>query len=280
MVSMKNPYIPTKAIITHIRNETPDTKTFRIRILDQNEFSFTPGQFIQLSVFGFGEAPFSIAGSTNEKELEITVRRIGTVTGALFRKNVGDIVGVRGPFGKGWPIGLMLRRNILIIAGGLGLAPLRSLVHYIILNREEFGKVYLLYGARTPADLLYKDEFNTWSRYIDLHLTVDKGDNYWKGRVGLVTILLDDVSVDTEDTIALQCGPPIMMHFVSKKLKSLGFPDENIYLSLERLMKCGMGFCGRCTVSGRYVCIEGPVFCYADIKSFIEAIPEAGVEHA
>lgn len=274
---MKNPYVPAKSIITGIRDETPDTKTFTVKVIGLEEFNFVPGQFIQLSVFGFGEAPFSIAGSLNKKEFEITVRRIGTVTGALFRKNVGDIVGVRGPFGKGWPLDIMRGKDILIVAGGLGLAPLRSVIQHIIQNREEFGEVHLLYGARTPADLLYKNELDLWRKHIDVHLTVDRGDNNWRGRVGVVTVLFDEINVNPKGTVALQCGPPIMMHFVSKKLKSLGFPDENIYLSLERLMKCGMGFCGRCTVSGRYVCVDGPVFCYLDIRGFIEKTLEAGV---
>ena len=277
---MRNPYIPEKAIIEGFRDETPDTRTFKIRILPKQrskEFKFSPGQFVELTVFGYGEAPFSISGRAEDGSFEITVRRIGTVTKALFRRKVGDIVGIRGPFGRGWPIEKLRGRDVLIIAGGLGLAPLRLLIQQIIENRGSFRRVILLYGARTPTDLLYKDEIENWRNSIEVHLTVDRGDESWRGRVGVVTVLFDEISVDPQKTIALQCGPPIMMHFVSKKLKQLGFPDENIYLSLERLMKCGMGFCGKCTVSGTYVCLYGPVFCYSEIRGFIEKIPEAGV---
>jgi len=277
---VKNPYIPEKAMIEDFRDETPDTRTFRIRILSQRGskgFQFSPGQFIELTVFGYGEAPFSISGKVDDCSLEITVRRIGTVTRALFKKKVGDIVGIRGPFGRGWPVEKLHGKDTLIIAGGLGLAPLRSLIQHIMENRKSFGRVILLYGARTPMDLLYKEEIKEWRGFIEVHLTVDRGDESWRGRVGVVTVLFDEISVDPQNTIALQCGPPIMMHFVSKKLKQLGFPDENIYLSLERLMKCGMGFCGKCTVSGTYVCLYGPVFCYSEIRGFVEKIPEAGV---
>ncbi len=272
----ENPYIPRKAIIEDLKDETPDTRTFRIK-LEKEKFVFTPGQFIELTVFGYGEAPFSISGKVGESAFEITVRRIGTVTKALFRKKKGDVVGIRGPLGKGWPLERLYGNDVLIIAGGLGLAPLRSLIQLIIENRRRFGNVTLLYGARSPRDLLYKEELIKWRDMVDVHLTVDKGDESWHGRIGVVTVLFDDIHVDPKNTIALQCGPPIMMHFVSKKLKQLGFPDENIYLSLERLMKCGMGFCGKCTISGTYVCLYGPVFCYSDIRGFIENIPEAGV---
>ncbi|MHA1616590.1 MAG: FAD/NAD(P)-binding protein [Candidatus Njordarchaeales archaeon] len=275
---MKNVYIPQKAVIENIREEAPDTRTFRIKLVSKtSKFHFLPGQFIELTVFGYGEAPFSISGKAVNNSFEITVREIGTVTRALFRKNIGDIIGIRGPFGRGWPLETLTGKNVLIIAGGLGLAPLRALIQHIIENRSSFGEVILLYGARTPQHILYKNEIPEWQDHIEVHLTVDKGDSTWRGKVGVVTVLLDDVRIDPQDTIALQCGPPIMMHFVSKKLKQLGFPDENIYLSLERLMKCGMGFCGKCTISGTYVCLRGPVFCYSEIRGFIEKIPEAGV---
>ena len=269
---MKNPYIPKLARITDIRDETPDTKTFCIALSDgQRDFRFSPGQFVELTVFGYGEAPFSISSSPMcTDHFELTIRKMGTVTSALFRLGINSVIGIRGPLGKGWPIEKMKNRDVLIIGGGIGLAPLRPLIEYIIANRKDFGKVVLMYGARTPADLVYKYEFSRWSQNIEVHLTVDVGDETWKGRVGVVTVLFDEIDVDPKTTIALQCGPPIMMHFVTKKLKELGFPDDSIYLSLERLMKCGMGFCGRCTISGRYVCKEGPVFCYSEIRGFLE----------
>ncbi len=271
---MRNPYIPKLAIIKDFIDETPDTRTFKICFKDPKDaqsFEFQPGQFIELTAFGYGEAPFSISGKSNrENTFEVTIRKVGVVTSAIFRLERGSVVGVRGPFGRGWPINKMHGKDILIIGGGIGLAPLRPIIHYIGGNRDKFNNVILMYGARTPKDLLYKYEFEGWSKFIEVHLTVDSGDQTWKGRVGVVTVLFDEIDVIPEKTIALQCGPPIMMYFVTKKLKELGFPDENIYLSLERLMKCGMGFCGKCTISGRYVCKEGPVFAYNEIKEFLE----------
>ena len=277
---MENPYIPKLAIIKDYRDETPDTRTFQVRfkdLEDMKKFKFNPGQFVELTVFGYGEAPFSISGGIDKEDyFELTIRKMGTVTSALFRMQRGSIIGIRGPLGRGWPIEKMLGKDILIIGGGIGIAPLRPVIHYIKLHREKFGKVILMYGARTPKDLLYKYEFDDWAKFIEVHLTVDCGDETWKGRVGVVTVLFDEIEVIPEKTIALQCGPPIMMHFVTKMLKKIGFPDENIYLSLERLMKCGMGFCGKCTISGTYVCRHGPVFCYTEVRGFLEKIPEAG----
>ncbi len=272
---MKNPYLPELARIINFRDETPDTRTFEIEPISNDEIRGMPGQFVEVMVFGYGEAPFSISGIRNHP-IELTVRRIGTVTNALFKLSQGDIVGVRGPFGRGWPLEKLFNKNILIIAGGIGLAPLRPLIHFIINNRYRFGNVDLLYGARTPELLLYKDELERWSREINVHLTVDKPEPEWRGRVGVVTILFDEIDIDPSSTIALQCGPPIMMHFVTRKLRELGFSDNNIYLSLERLMKCGMGMCGKCTVSGTYVCLNGPVFQCREIRGFIERVPEIG----
>lgn len=269
---MENPYIPKIARIINIQDETPDTKTFTIAFTDdKHRFTFSPGQFIELTVFCYGEAPFSISSSPlHEDYFEITVRKMGVVTSALFRLDKNDPVGIRGPLGKGWPIENIYGRDVLIIGGGIGIAPLRPLIEYIIANRKKFGNVILMYGARTPQDIVYKDEFPKWSKVIEVHMTVDVGDETWTGRVGVVTVLFDEIDVDPKETIAVQCGPPIMMHFVTKNLKQLGFPDDHIYLSLERLMKCGMGFCGKCTIGGIYVCRDGPVFSYREIRGLLE----------
>jgi len=266
-----NPYIPKLARIVNVRDEAPGIKTFRMSFEDGGAFKFTPGQFIELSVFNYGEAPFSISSSPFiENFFEITVRRMGNVTGALFRLGVGGLVGVRGPFGRGWPIEKMRGHNVLIIGGGIGIAPLKPLIEHIIANRKDYGEVTLFYGARTPKDIVYKQELERWSKHIDVHVTVDMADDTWRGRTGVVTMLFDYVEVDPRDTYSVQCGPPIMMHFVTKKLLELGFPSERIFFSLERLMKCGMGFCGHCMISGRFVCRDGPVFDHSEVEVFLE----------
>ncbi len=270
-----NPYIPNLAVIEGVREEAPDVKTFRLRFKDESVragFRFTPGQFVELTVFGYGEAPFSISSSpTSAEYVELTVRRVGTLTGALFRMGEGGIVGIRGPFGNGWPLERMRGEDVLIIGGGIGIAPLRPAIEYIIANRNRFGDVTLLYGARTPRDIVYKRELEEWGEYIDVRLTVDVGGEGWRGRTGVVTVLLDEVRIDPRRTYSIQCGPPIMMHFVTKKLADMGLPHERILFSLERLMKCGMGFCGHCMIGGRYVCRDGPVFDYKQVRGFLEA---------
>ena len=270
----ENPYIPQLARIESIRDEAPNVKTFRLRFKDerlQESFTFKPGQFIELTVFGYGEAPFSISSSPLEKEyFELTIRRMGTVTRALFKLGEGGTVGIRGPFGRGWPVEKMKGENVLIIGGGIGIAPLRPLIEYIIANRNSFGDVILLYGARTPKDIVYKKELERWKGEIDVRVTVDIGDETWRGRTGVVTVLLDDVDVDPRETYSVQCGPPIMIHFVTKKLVEMGFPDDRILFSLERLMKCGMGFCGHCMIGSKYVCRDGPVFDYSEVKTLLE----------
>ncbi|MCD6368519.1 MAG: FAD/NAD(P)-binding protein [Thermoproteales archaeon] len=266
-----NPYIPKLAVIKDIKDEAPNVKTFTLQIQDGGKFSFESGQFVELTVFMYGEAPFSISSSPLiEDSFQLTIRKMGNVTTALFRKKEGDVVGIRGPFGRGWPLSEATGMNILLVGGGIGLAPLRSAILYMLEERRKYGDITLLYGARTPRDLLYKDEFDEWRKGIDVHLTVDRGEPGWKGRVGVVTVLFDEVDLNPKETICLQCGPPIMMYFVTKKLLELGFPEDHIILSLERLMKCGMGFCGHCTISGRYVCMDGPVFKYSEIKGFLE----------
>jgi len=271
MTALENPFLPLKTKLLSYRDETPDTRTFVFE-MEKKDLEVEPGQFMELTVFGYGEAPFSVSSLPKNGVFEMTIRKVGLVTNALFSLPEKAIVGIRGPFGRGWPIGQLAGKDILIIAGGIGLAPIRPLLQYIERNRESFGEVILLYGARTPSDLLYKYEFDSWRKFIDLHLTVDKADESWKGREGVVTVLFDEITPRPKDMIALQCGPPIMMYFVTKKLKELGFPDENIYLSLERLMKCGMGMCGRCTIGDKYVCKDGPVFCLKELEGFEKAL--------
>ncbi|RLE79823.1 MAG: hydrogenase [Thermoprotei archaeon] len=273
-----NPYIPKLAVIENIKDETPNIKTFRLKFLDealQKEFNFAPGQFIELTVFMYGEAPFSISSSPFSTDFfEITVKKMGTVTSALMRKKTGDLVGVRGPFGRGWPLVEVRGMNILLVGGGIGIAPLRSAILFLLSRRRDYGDITLLYGARTPRDLVFKEELERWSEHLDVRVTVDRGDEKWRGRVGVVTVLFDELELDPKETVCFQCGPPIMMYFVTKRLLEMGFPKDHIVVSLERLMKCGMGFCGHCTISGRYVCLEGPVFRYNEVKGFLERAVE------
>lgn len=271
---MNNPYIPNLTLIESIKEETPNIRTFRLRLIDEDlreKFDFKPGQFIELSVFGYGEAPFSISSPPHIKgRFEVTIRKTGVVTSALFSLEEGSVVGIRGPFGRGWPLEEIKGKNLIIIGGGIGIAPLKPVIECIIKDRNKYGNVILLYGARTPKDIVYKEELSLWSNYIDVHLTVDKPGPEWRGKVGVVTTLFDYIKVDPENTYAFQCGPPIMMHFVTKKLLELGIASDKIFLSLERLMKCGMGFCGHCSIGGKYVCRDGPVFSFQEVKGFLE----------
>ena len=269
---MKNPYVPELAVIEETRVEAPGVKTFKLKLRHGGMFTFTPGQFIELSVFGYGEAPFSVSSSPLQRDFfEVTVRKTGMLTSALFELERGNTVGVRGPFGNGWPIEKMKKYNILMIGGGIGIAPLKPVIEYVVANRKDYEEVILLYGAKTPKDIVFKKELEMWREKIDVHLTVDIGDNSWKGRTGVVTVLFDEIKVNPKETYSIQCGPPIMMYFVTKKLLELGFPEDRILLSLERLMKCGMGFCGHCMISGKFVCKDGPVFSYNQIKDFLES---------
>ena len=259
-----NPYIPSVAPILEVRDETPDTKTFRIGA----ELPFKPGQFVELSVFGYGEAPISISGGDDEA-IELTIRAVGNVTKKIHRMEEGDYVGIRGPFGNGWPIEKAVDKNILIIAGGIGLAPLKPVVEYVCKHRERFKDATLLYGARRPSLMLFKYKFEEWRKYMDILLTVDEAEPGWEGHVGVVTTLCDKIR-HVADTITYMCGPPIMMKYTSMVLIELGFPPSEMYLSLERNMKCGIGICGHCGVGGVYVCRDGPVFSLNKALRFIE----------
>lgn len=261
---MKNPYIPSVAKIVSVTDETPDTKTFKI----EAGLSFKPGQFVELSVFGYGEAPISISGGENGT-IDLSIRAVGNVTKKIHRMKKGDYVGIRGPFGNGWPVEKAEGKNLLIVAGGIGLAPLKPVVEYVCKHRDEFGDVTLLYGARRPSLMLFKYKFDEWKRYMDVLLTVDEAEPGWEGHVGVVTTLCDKIR-HVADTITFMCGPPIMMKYTSMVLIELGFPPSEMYLSLERNMKCGIGICGHCAVGGVYVCRDGPVFSLNKALRFIE----------
>ena len=273
-LEVNNPYLPLLLPIVEIIEETRDIKTFRLQ--GDSIFSYLPGQFAEVFVPGRGEAPFSITSSpTSGGILEFSIKRIGTVTTALHRLGEGDKIGVRGPYGNGFPLEELKNHNLLFVGGGIGLAPLRSLINYVLSpqHREEFGEVFILYGARSPEDLVFKWELEKWQERKDLHLlvTVDRGNNSWKGRVGLVPqVLKEEVKVEVEEWKSIVCGPPIMIKFTIKSLLEMGFSPSQIITTLEMRMKCGLGKCGRCNIGPFYVCREGPVFSYEVLQNLPE----------
>ena len=264
---MKNPYLPLEAVVEDIITETPNIKTFVVR--PRKDFEFKTGQFIELTLPGMGEAPFTPSSDPGIKEkFDVTIMKAGKVTGLLHEIPKNTVVGIRGPFGKGYPLDKFAGKDVLIVGGGVGLAPLRSLLFSLFADIDKYNKVVLRCGARTPADLLYKDSLSQWAtkRKVDLVTTVDVGSPEWKGNVGLVTTILKDLPVDLNKTVSIVCGPPIMMKFVTLKLLELGFKPVDIYLSMEKNMSCGLGKCGHCRIGKFYACKDGPVFTYEELK--------------
>jgi len=255
-----------------MRPETIDITTFRLTMDGSDEagrFEYKSGQFAEVSVPGVGEAPISISSSpTRPGAIEFSIRRVGELTNALHELKPGDKIGIRGPFGNFFPLEEMEGRNLLIIGGGIGLAPLRSVILNIFDNRAKYGKIDIIYGARSPQDLVFTSEYEEWQKVenIRLHLTVDRGDENWKGNVGLVPTFLKELHPSPENTTSITCGPPIMIKFVIQALNEMGFPSEHIVTTLERRMKCGVGKCGRCNIGSKYVCLDGPVFTLKQLK--------------
>jgi len=263
----KNIYQPVEAVIEDVIQETPAIKTFVLR--PKEEFSFTTGQFIELTVPGVGEGPFTPSSDPFVKEkFDVTIMKAGRVTSELHGMDKGDIVGIRGPYGKGYPLDQFKGKDILIVGGGVGLAPLRSLLFTLFAQIDNYKKVFLRYGARTSNDIVYKNAIPEWTKKdkVDIITSVDVGDPGWQGNVGLVTTILKDVPVDFNIAKAIVCGPPIMMKFVTLKLLDLGFKPQDIYLSMEKSMSCGLGKCGHCRVGKYYACKDGPVFTYEQLK--------------
>ena len=256
-----------------------DHNLFQFRFDDprlNEEFNFKPGQFVMLSVIGVGEAPFSISSSPTRKGvIELCIRRIGRLTSALYRLKENDLVGIRGPYGNGFPIEKMAGNNLLLISGGLGMAPLRSLLWYALDNRHSFGHIVLMYGARTPSDLLFRQELDYLCNRNDLQtlLIVERTNgNEWKGEIGLITALFKQVELDPIRTYAAVCGPPVMYKFVLQELVARNFSKDHILMSLERKMRCGVGKCGHCSIGYKYTCIHGPIFTYWDAMNLPEMI--------
>jgi sulfhydrogenase subunit gamma (sulfur reductase) len=271
-----NLYVPQIAIIDRITDETPDTKTFKLRFVDKEyaaSFGWEPGQFVQTTVFGAGEAPIGFASSPLERSyFELTIVAKGAVTKAMHALKKGDRVGIRGPFGNCWPLEDAKGMDILIVGGGVGLAPLRPAILQMMANRAEYGQMLLLYGARTPADRNFKYDLEAWGKRGDVNLlqSVDVGDAAWKDNVGVVTTLFAKIKPDPSKTIAFTCGPPIMIKYATIDLLKMGFSEDRIVTSLERYMKCGVGKCGHCCINHVYLCTEGPVMTYREMR----ALPE------
>lgn len=273
---MRNPYQPWLAVIDEIRDEVVGEraiKTFRLVFQDEDlrkKFTFIPGQCVMVSLFGEGECMFALSSSPTEKGyIEVSVMKLGKVTSALHECEVGDILGVRGPYGNGFDVDAWQGKNIVFIGGGIGQAPLRSLIRYMLDNREKYGKLDVIYGARTTNDLCYKKElFDLEKRDdVNVYLSIDVKEEGWTRFVGFVPDNVLEVKPSPENAIAITCGPPIMIKFVIQNLLKLGFSEEQIFTTLEMRMKCGIGKCGRCNIGNLYVCKDGPVFSYKQLKS-------------
>ncbi len=267
-----NPLVPEVATIQDIIEETAisDVKTFVVAQDAGTPFSYRPGQCAMLSVFGVGECMISISSTDRPgKPYEFSVKNAGRVTGALHELQAGHKIGVRGPYGNAFPVDEWYGKNLLFVGGGIGLAPLRSLINHCLDRRDDFDRVQIIYGARSPGDLCFKREiFDNWPAADDVgvHLTVDAGDDEWDGAVALVPHFLEDLAPSPKNTITVTCGPPIMIKFTIESLKRLGFTDEQIVTTLELKMQCGIGKCGRCNLGDKYVCVDGPVFTYEQLK--------------
>lgn len=263
----KNIYKPLKAKLTKVIDESPMIKTFVL--VPDEEFSFKTGQFIEVTVENVGEAPFTPSSSPLEtKQLEITVMKAGYVTEEMHKMEPGQYMGIRGPFGRGYPLEEFYDKEVLILGGGCGFAPIRSLLYNLKAISDKVRKVTLCYGSKSPVDCIYKpyiQELRDTPKF-EVYRSVDKADETWEEKVGVVTVLLDEVKVDIPNSVVVVCGPPIMMKFGTKKLLEMGYPEEKIYLSMEKNMSCGLGKCGHCAMGNYFVCKDGPVFTYNEIK--------------
>jgi NAD(P)H-flavin reductase len=257
---------PEPFVVTATRRATADTVTLELHPADGPGIRYRPGQFTMVYAFGVGEVPLSVSGGTGGV-LHHTVRAVGPVTGALCRLEVGDVIGVRGPFGRGWPLQEALGRDVLIVAGGIGLAPLRPVVEQLVERRDLYGTLDIVYGARTPDDLLFIDDLHRWRSRFDMsvEVTVDRGEQHWRGDVGVVTPLIERTMFDADNVVAMVCGPEVMMRVVARTLLGRGVDPSQIAVSLERNMKCGVGFCGHCQYGPDFVCKTGPVVCYSTV---------------
>jgi NAD(P)H-flavin reductase len=268
-----HPLAPIPYVVRSVATETPDTNTLTIEPRSTRRTPPSkPGQFNMLYLFGLGESAISIAGGNPDGQIIHTVRSVGKVTQGLARLTPGDTVGVRGPYGRGWPVAQAKGRDLVIVAGGLGLPPLRPVIHEVFRNREAYGRVEIIYGARSPKELVYYDELQTWRRRSDLRVqtTVDAAGRDWYGDVGVVTQRIPDTRFESARTTAFVCGPEIMMRLTAQELVARGIPPEAVWISMERNMKCAIGMCGHCQFGPSFVCRDGPVLSYRDLAPLLK----------
>ncbi|MCK5071949.1 MAG: FAD/NAD(P)-binding protein [Bacteriovoracaceae bacterium] len=269
-----NIFLPKECKIVNVKQVTELERHFTLKHADGSKVKFEPGQIMEVSLFGFGEIPIGYASSpTRENTFDIVIRTVGRVSGAVNKLNEGDSLFIRGPLGHGFPLEDLRKKDVLIVAGGIGLCPTRSLIQYITDKRSEFKRFILFYGTKDPSQQMFLDDIAKWKKANDVeyHETVDRGDSNWKGNVGVITELFKKTELSA-DTRVVICGPPIMFRFVVAECEKVGIKYENIYLDLERRMKCGVGKCGHCQINDKYACIDGPVFRYSDLKKLEEAL--------
>ncbi len=273
-IQISDPMLPELYKVTKIQENTHDT--FTLEMVPKNKtkiFSFLPGQFNMIYLFGVGEVPISISGDPSSTDFLVhTIRAVGTVTDAMSKIKEGQTVGIRGPFGSHWPIEKAMGKDVLLIAGGIGLAPLRPVVYYILAHRSKYRKVVLLYGTRSPDDIIYEEEYQNWQENFDITVetTVDNTDSEWQGHVGIVSALISKKDFSPTNMVAIICGPEIMMHFSVQELVRREVTWNDIYISMERNMKCAIGFCGHCQYGAKFICKDGPVFCYSSIQETLK----------
>jgi NAD(P)H-flavin reductase len=271
-----NPMLPYQGRLAEVRDLADEIKLFRVELMNGGSDSFKsyqPGQFAFVSAFGLGEAPFGIANASQRgPQLDFAVNRLGNVTTGLHELGQGDVVGVRGPMGNWFPMDKFKGKNLVVLGGGIGGAPLRPVIQTIMDNRSDYGHLTVLWAARNPSLLIFTEEYDEWRAAPDteLHLTVDDGDEQWKHNVGLITDLMKKVAPSPKDAISITCGPPIMIHFATKLLGEMGFSPEDNYVTLEARMHCGVGKCGRCNLGEKLVCIDGPVFNMTEVGNLLE----------
>ncbi len=268
-------YIPGMATLTRVEPMTELETFFEFRLDNGEPLGHMPGQFLEISLPGLGEAPISISSAPRPETVDLVVRKAGRLTAAMQALSPGDKIGVRGPFGTSFPVtDAMSGKDVLFVCGGIGLVPVRSAIHYVLENRDRYGRVTIVYGSKTPAERLFRGELEQWEARDDVVFleTVDRGDAGWTGRTGVVTMLIPQLELDPANTVAVICGPPIMYKFVITELLVRGVEKEKTYISLERRMKCGVGKCGHCQINNLYTCMDGPVFRYSDVADLQEAI--------
>ncbi len=269
-------YKPEIAKLVKVKNLTKNEKMFEIAFLNgRRSLGHLPGQFVEVSVFGVGEAPISVSSSpTRGDNFELVVRKVGNVTRSLHKLSEGEKIGIRGPYGTHFPVKEAEGKDLLLVAGGIGLVPLRSFIQYVLDNRYKYGRVIILYGCKTMQDRLFLDELAEWEKQpgVELIQTLDEPCEGWTGNVGVVTTCFPKIKIKPENTICVMVGPPVMYKFCIIEARGKGIPDDNIYLSLERRMKCGIGKCGHCQINNIYVCQKGPVFRFSEIRDLEEAI--------